>query len=154
MNQQNLLRLENKFSKQLKAILGGCFFTKNIDDDLTKGIDFAVYTIKPFKVACRLRGFGYQKRYGNQFTVRWELKSGNRTEIDKIKDGFVDYMLYGFIDADEIRIIQWVLVDLKPIREGLEPFEIRQNKMPDENKLAAYSLVTYPKEYILDFWQE
>ena len=63
-------------------------------------------------------------------------------------------MLYGFIDENEIRIIQWVLLDLTPIREDkIEPLEIRQNSSYDENKLAAYTLITYPKEYILDFWQ-
>ena len=144
-------RLELKFDKQIKAVLGNYFITKDTNADLYEATDFLIYNVKNFKVGVRLRRFSYLKDYGNEFTIRWSRPSKVKTEIDKIKEGLVDFMLYGFIDEREENIIQYVLLDLKPLREELvQPKGIFLNNPPD-SELAAFSLKDYPKNCILDF---
>ena len=155
MNQINLLRLENKYKPETLAILGSIFFEKVEIDDLENGTDFAVYRIKPKnRIANRWRDIQYHPRYGNQFTIRWELPSGGRTERHKIQDFLVDYLLYGFVDEFGPGIVKWKLIDLEPIATNyIVPSELHQNNTPDKTTLAAFDLDSYPKDKIIKVWQ-
>ncbi|GAH99176.1 unnamed protein product, partial [marine sediment metagenome] len=92
-------------------------------------------------------------RYRQEFTIRWELKSGNRTEIHKIRDGLVDYILYGFVDEKEEKILQYFIGDLKVFRLAkLEPYDIRKND-PLDSYLAIFRLNDMPEDFIKKFWR-
>jgi hypothetical protein len=106
------------------------------------------------RVAVRLRRFEYYIKYAADFTIRWERRSGTRTEIHKIRDGLVDYLLYGFIDRKEEKIIQYFIGDLKIFKESKErPKVILPNK-DGNSKLAVYSILQFPEEFILKFYPE
>ena len=150
-------KFERKFTKMIKRILGSHFIIQDIEEDMYRGTDFLVLTVEPFRVAVRLRRFPkkYQK-YKGEFTIRWSLPSGARTEIDKVNDCLVDYLLYGFVDPAETRIISYFLGDLTIFRKYRPPARVyqnkpRPNKRPD-SKLAVFRLSELPDSFIKAHW--
>src|SRR5689334_11568597 len=106
------LRLEHKFAPTIKQILGLQFIGQDPVLDLKEATDFATFVVKPFRVGVRLRTHRYLASYGNEFTIRWSrpvfqgcwpyaASTTVKTEIHKIRDGHVDYILYGFVDESE-----------------------------------------------------
>ena len=64
-------------------------------------------------VAIRLRRASCKKR---DFTIRSKRRSGYKTELHKLMEGFGDLYLYGWVNANE-RIEEWILIDLDELRE-------------------------------------
>lgn len=139
---------ERKFERQIKTRLGQYFIGRDVVLDLREATDFAIFIIKPVKVAARLRRFEYYK-YKDQFTLRWSRPSGVMTEIDKIREGLVEYIIYGFVDQKERKILSYFIGDLKIFREyEPKPIEIFPNNPPD-SELAAYELKNMPEGFLL-----
>jgi len=152
-NYGNNIRLEKKFAQQIKAILGMVFIGQNPVLDKTEATDFLILRIKPFTVACRLRTYGYflHPKWTNQFTIRCELSSGGKTEITKIREGYADYLFYGFVDEAEENIIKYFIGDLDVFRnyeQGMK-IEICKNKDKYPSKLAAYAIKDFPSNFII-----
>ncbi|MEK6881731.1 MAG: hypothetical protein AABY22_19085, partial [Nanoarchaeota archaeon] len=107
-NYEKNITLERKFAETVKQILGRQFITQDKIMDTQQGTDFLIFNINPIKVGLRLRRYKYLKDYGygEQFTIRYELASGNKTEYEKIMEGLVDYIMYGFVDEKEEKIIK------------------------------------------------
>lgn len=90
-----------------------------------------VLTLGPARIACRIRDDSYRARYGHEFTLRSSLPSGGRTELSKVIEGWGDYFFYGF--ADENRLTQWFIGDLKAFRLWLaRTIADNGGKMPGE----------------------
>lgn len=141
-------KLEYKFAKTIKSILGNQFIIKDINLDLKEGTDFLVFRLEPIRVACRLRRFEYLK-YNSDFTIRWSRPSGVDTEYQKIIKGFVDYILYGFIDQSEEKIVSYFIGDLKVFRDsGVKPFQIKPNN-PNDSELAIFRLNDLPENFTI-----
>lgn len=148
------IELERKFHKMLKAILGNYFIVQDHTLDIKEGTDFTVFMINPFRVGIRLRRFKYWHKFKNEFTIRYCLPSGIDTEYHKIMAGSVDYILYGFLNQQETKIIQYFIGDLNIFRVyEPEPIDIIPNKPIHDSDFAAYSLMSLPKEFILKKWQ-
>jgi hypothetical protein len=146
-------KLEYKFAKTIKSILGNQFIIKDINLDLKEGADFLVFRLEPIRVACRLRRFEYLK-YNSDFTIRWSRPSGVDTEYQKIIKGLVDYILYGFIDQGEEKIISYFIGDLKVFRDsGVKPFQIKPNNPPD-SEFAIFRLKDFPQDFVIKKWQK
>lgn len=144
--------IEDKFSKTIKAILGNQFFVKDVEADLRQGTDFLTYNIKPFRVAVRLRRFPIYLKYPDDFTIRWSRPSGVKTEIHKINEGLVDYLLYGFIDEKETKIIKYFIGCLSVFRNSnIKPISIISNNPPD-SCLAVYKKSQLPISFILKLY--
>lgn len=147
------ITLEHRFSKQIRSILGCYFFTQTAWLDQQEATDFAVFTAEPVKVAARLRRNEYLLRYPDEFTIRWSRPSGVKTEIDKIRSGLVDYMLYGFVDESQTRLLKYVICDLDVFRaKEPKPICVKRNNPPD-SELAAYKLSQFPPEFVLKLWK-
>ena len=146
--------LEVNNMRMIKAILGNYFITKDVEADLKKGTDFLILQVQPFSVAVRLRRFKIykNKEWRNQFTLRWSRPSGVKTEIHKIQEGLVDYILYGFVDESERKIIQWFLGDMEVFNQvAPAPVEVRPNN-PRDSDFAAFDLNQLPGSFILDYY--
>lgn len=144
------LRLERKFSPTLKAILGQQFIVQDPAEDLVGGSDFVVWTLSAIRVAVRLRTNYYYRAYPNEFTIRWSRPSGAETEIHKIRKGQVDYLLYGFVDEAESKIISFFIGDLTIFRRiNPRPIGIYSNQPPD-SQLAAFNLTQFPSEFVIN----
>jgi len=146
-------RIEDVKSQLIKNILGQHFITKIVEADLQEGQDFGIYSLKPFNVGVRLRRFKHFKPYNRQFTIRWSRPSGTKTEIDKIREGLVDFILYGFLDEKEQNLIQYFIGDLKIFRAvNPEPYAVIPNDPPD-SELAVFKFNQFPREFFVAFWR-
>jgi len=146
------IRLEHRFTKMIKAILGNYFIEQDAQHDRQEGTDFEIFTVTPFKIGVRLRRHRYFLRYPREFTLRWSRPSGVKTEIDKVREGLVDYILYGFINEKETKIIQYFIGDLGIFREHEpKPLAIYANTPPD-SRLAVFAIEQLPPEFVGKFW--
>lgn len=147
------ITLEHRFGKSIRAALGCYFFRQDAWQDRQEATDFAVFTAEPVKVAVRLRRHEFMVRYPNQFTIRWTRPSGAKTEIDKVRLGLVDYMLYGFVNETETRLVQYVICDLEVFRTyEPKPIGIYPNVPPDST-FAAFGVWQFPAALVLKAWQ-
>jgi len=144
--------LEYKLSNQIKQILGEAFIRKDVKADMEEATDFAVFTIAPFKVGVRLRRCQYYHDYSQQITIRWSRPSGAPTEIDKIRKDLVQFIMYGFVDLEETRIIQYIIINAK-ILTHIQPFEIKPNN-PLDSYLAIFNRKQIPEQYEICFWRD
>lgn len=144
--------LEQRFARQIKAVLGLQFIGQDPILDRQEATDFAIFAIRPFRVGARLRRYKYMLKYPDEFTIRWSRPSGVETEIHKIRRGAVDYIFYGFISEDENKILKWFIGDLKRFRESEpEPWRIFANNPPD-SLLAVYRIDDMPPNFIVRRW--
>ena len=152
---QKNIYLENNFAGTIKSILGNYFICQDAYQDQNQGTDFLTFTMQPFKIGVRLRrkckNFEW---YKNEFTIRWELPSGNETEIHKIRKGLVQYILYGFVDESEKKIIRYFIGDLKVFNAHsptLTPRIFANN--PRDSDLAVYKISDFPKSFVVKCYE-
>ena len=152
-NFQTDIQLEKKFSRVIKSILGNYFITQDVQEDLHGGTDFLTYTMSPFKIGIRLRRqCKFFDRYKNEFTIRWQRPSGVETEIHKIRKNLVQYILYGFVDESQEKIIQYFIADLKIFNNFYkEPRCVFPNN-PRDSDLAVWRISDFPENFILHFY--
>lgn len=86
------------------------------------------------------------------FTIRSRVKSGQSTELDKLKQGYGDYYLYSWGDG-EGRITEYVLIDLHQVRKsGLLDIKRPERSNGDGTKFISISLVELKRDNcILDY---
>lgn len=146
-------RIEDMKSQLIKNVLGQHFISKIEQADLEEAQDFGIYHVKPFNVGVRLRRFEHFKRFSREFTIRWSRPSGVKTEIDKIREGLVDFILYGFLDEKEQDIIQYFIGDLNIFRKvNPEPYRIYPNN-PHDSDLAVFKFSQFPQEFFVAWWR-
>lgn len=162
------IKIERKFASDIKVILGEYFITQDPVMDREKGTDFLTFTVQSFKVGVRLRRYyffiaGERSWYNHrgekyiaypkeEFTIRWERPSGNKTEIHKIREGLVQYFLYGFLNENETKIIQYFIGNLAIFRNNEpEPIDIKANKKRD-SVLAIYKRNEMPINFEVAFF--
>ena len=108
---------------RVKEIVGSHLLDVTPDEiDQQQAADLMVLTARDMKIAVRLRRPGFAERFRYQFTVRAHRDSGARTELEKIVNGWGDWMFYGHTDGDDIPL--WWLIDLNAFRAAL----IRQSR--------------------------
>lgn len=147
------LQLEIKFSRQIKAILGNQFIIKDEIEDLENGTDFMLLRVNPFRVGVRLRRYKFYLQYPDDFTIRWERPSGVPTEIHKIRQGKVDYILYGFVNGSEKKISKYFIGDLNVFR-NTEATPIIKPNNPLDSWLAIYNINQFPKEFLIKTYRK
>lgn len=110
-------RWSDKFLPPIKRILGEHLIAEPpVEEDQFRNSDLMVLNLNSIRVGCRVRRHSYLERYGSQFTIRAERGSGSKTELQKIVEGWGDYLFYGFSNESETDICRWVLVDLYALR--------------------------------------
>ncbi len=107
----------DKFLPEIKRHLGEYLIGEPpIAEDMERNTDLMVLHLDAIRIGCRVRRHKYLSRYAGEFTIRSGLKSGAKTELTKIIEGWGQYLFYGFCDEDEKRLSQWVLIDLNAFR--------------------------------------
>jgi hypothetical protein len=86
------------------------------EEDQEHNTDLIVLTLKPVRVACRIRTYEYLDKYEGEFTIRSGRPSGIKTELTKVVEGWGDYFFYGFANEHKTELVAWVLGDLKVFR--------------------------------------
>jgi len=84
----------------------------NNEKDMQEATDMII-KITGGDIALRVREPNCKFR---DFTVRSQTRYGNKTEIDKLKEGFGDWYLYGWGDGNS-KVNEHILVDIHKLRE-------------------------------------
>lgn len=91
--------------------------TSSFEEDVKYAADLIVLTAEDKKIACRVRREGYAKTYPNQFTIRSHRDNGAKTELEKIREGWGNWMFYGHESGKTIH--PWWIIDLKSYRSHI-----------------------------------
>lgn len=145
------IRLERKFADDIKVILAKHFIVQDRIADTKQGTDFFIFQIKPFRVAARLRTFEHfiTGNRRDEFTIRWCRPSHIKTEIDKIREGLVQYLFYGFVDKTESNLIQYFIADLNIfLKTNPKPYKIYPNYNPRDSDFAVFKINQFPENFI------
>ena len=87
------------------------------EDDVKKATDLIVIGNSTLRIGVRLRTNFYWKQYKHDFTIRSGRPSGVATELDKILDGWGDYLFYGFANNTKTEVIDYHVIDLNEFRK-------------------------------------
>ena len=110
-------RWSDRFLLEIKRILGEHLISEpSIEEDAERNTDLIVLKLDAVRIACRVRKYEYMAKYGDEFTIREGRPSGAKTEMTKIIEGWGNYFFYGFSNASETRLAQWILGDLNAFR--------------------------------------
>lgn len=149
----------DRFIPQIKEILASYLLNESpLDEDQQHNTDLIVIGMQHIRIACRVRRFEYLKNYQDEFTVRYQVPNGIKTELAKIIEGWGDYLFYAFADKNQTRLIQWSLIDLRIFRlevmralvknKGTFPGQIKANEDGCSN-FIAFKWASFPKEMIV-----
>jgi len=111
----------DQFMPDIKAVLGRHLLGEaSMAEDSKHATDLVVLQMKDLRIAVRMRRRKYaeNQHYVNQFTIRTERRSGVKTEMAKLIEGWGDYYFYGFEGLHEGELGIWNLIDLKEFRVG------------------------------------
>lgn len=85
----------------------------DIETDARMATDLVI-TIKGGQVAVRIRRNGYGKY--RDWTIRSRRDSGQKTELEKLQEGFARWYLY--LWTTNSTIVDWILIDLNRVRDS------------------------------------
>jgi hypothetical protein len=88
------------------------------EEDRYSATDYVV-TILGGDIACRIREQWYWFEFGD-FALRYSRPTGRKTEVEKIKNGYGRWYLYGWTSRleDGYKLLAWIFIDLDIIRQS------------------------------------
>lgn len=111
----------DKFIPAIKQIVGQHLLTESsFEEDTQQVCDLIILKARDMRIAARVRDNFYLEKYSDEFTIRDKTKYDHSTEINKIIDGWGDWMFYGFANKEEEAIAKWYLLDLNVFRNDRE----------------------------------
>ena len=111
-------RWSDRFLPEIKRICGEYLIGEApIEEDRRHNTDLILLRMEPVRIACRVRRAKYLEPYQNEFTIRAAVPSGAKSELQKILDGWGDYLFYAFARPDESALQAWALARLDVFRE-------------------------------------
>lgn len=129
----------DKMTPHVNRIVGPYLLETTPDQvDMKEGSDLWVIGGRDKRIAVRVRRAGYAERYPFDFTVRSAVPSGVTTELEKLVNGFGDWMFYGHASVDETSISHWMLIDLAAWRAHLIRWALKR-KNPNDRLWTAQS---------------
>lgn len=147
----------DRFLPEIKSILGRHLIAEPpVEEDMRHNTDLIVLRLDAVRIGCRVRRFQYVQSFGGEFTIRSGARSGAKTEITKIIEGWGDYFFYGFADWQEQALHQWALCDLNVFRiwhsrrlfaDKAMPGKTHQNA--DGTALTAFRFADLPPHFVV-----
>jgi hypothetical protein len=150
----------DQFIPEIKSILGYYLIgPAPEDEDREHNTDLIVLSMRPVRIACRVRRFKYWRSYRDEFTIRCSLPNGYKTELTKIIEGFGDYLFYGFADEDEFTLHAWALAQLNTFRlwhsrqlarSGAMDFPgIQKPNHDGSSEFRAFKWLDFPGDFVI-----
>lgn len=117
-------RWADQFNLQLKRILGPILIRDATPEEDRKCATDMVFATETMRISCRVRVHTKQAfdRFGGQFTLRTKTVYG-LNELQKIRRGDVDLLLYCWGNGETTRIREWFLIDLRVFARWIEERE-------------------------------
>ena len=121
----------DKYIRHLKAIAGQFVLDESsLEEDQRQNTDLVVLRAREVLIACRVRSaITVDQPWRDDFTIRCERpRSGNETELDKIKRGWGSHLIYGIASKDSpLLLALWSVVDLNRFRRWF----LREESKPE-----------------------
>lgn len=152
-----------QFLPHVKMILANYLIDEApAEEDQRHNTDLIVLRLEAKRVAVRIRrevgknGINYLERYGHQFTIRSDRpRTGAKTELAKVIEGFGDYLVYGF-GSTPPRLTAWLIGDLNVFRgwhsgrlaRGERPWATQSNG-DGSSDFCAYGIENLPPEFVI-----
>lgn len=156
-------RWSDRFIPEITSILGQALIgPAPVEEDVHRNTDLMVLKMDNVRIGCRVRRNEYL-RYKDEFTIRIDRPSGNKTEFAKIIEGYGDYFFYGICDEYETNLECYALCDLSVFRIecfkkcyksatgcwGQMPWkEIKQNHDHSAD-FAVFGYDDFPEEFVV-----
>ncbi len=119
--QQKRFDFGDKHLGEIKSELAGYFGQEvreaSLEEDRKEATDLWV---GQYRVMARVRKFADKERYSDQFTLRHNPRIGHVTELQKVKAGLADYLIYAFANEEGTGLDSWKLIDLDALRLQLD----------------------------------
>lgn len=113
-------RWSDAFIPAIKQVVGPLLLEESsFEVDTQQAADLVVMNARDKTIACRVRRAGYADRYGYEFTIRSARDNGAKTELEKIIDGFGDWMFYGHAHQDGMNVSRWMVISLPALRAAI-----------------------------------
>ena len=118
----------DRFIPAMKQVIGPHLLeVSSFEVDTQQATDLVVMKANGVTIACRVRRPGYLN-YKNEFTIRRKRDSGAVTEMDKIINGWADWMFYGHAvsNCDQLELpgfSAWYLINLDSFRAQLIKYQ-------------------------------
>lgn len=153
-------RWSDKFLPEIKGILGMHLIGEPPhEEDAERNTDLMVLRMDAVRIGCRVRRHNYLAQYGDEFTIRAGLRSGAKTELTKVIEGWGDYFFYGFCDAEGTHLARWTLADMRVFRieymrmlarseVGKAPGISKENT-DGNTSFAAFRWDAFPRDFIV-----
>lgn len=149
-------RWSDQFIPAIKKIVGPHLLEESsFEVDTKQAADLVVVRAKNLTIAARIRRATYyqNRNFRYQFTIR-SVNNGYKTELQKITDGWGDWMLYGFAASDsdnETEIDHWRLLDLDVFRSSCirKTYTVRRGDNGDGTAFVAFDIPSFPSELVI-----
>ncbi len=149
-------RWSDQFIPAIKRIVGPYLLEESsFEVDTKQAADLVVVKAKNLTIAARIRRASYyqNRNYRYQFAVR-SVNNGHKTELQKITDGWGDWMLYGFAANDDeqaTEIAHWRLLDLNVFRAACirKTYTVRRGDNGDGTAFVAFDIPSFPRELVI-----
>lgn len=145
-------RWSDAFIPAIKKIVGPLLLEESsFEVDTQQAADLVVMNARDKTIACRVRRCGYADRYGYEFTIRAKRDTGAKTELEKIVDGFGDWMFYGHAAEDGMNVSRWMVISLPALRAAI----IRKQAVPikqsngDGTHFVAFDVRALPESCLV-----
>lgn len=143
----------DRYIPAIKAIVGQYLLVESpLEVDRKQAADLMVLNARNLTIACRVRREGYADRYPYEFTIRSRTVSGVTTELQKITNGWGDWMFYGHAAPEPgIKINRWFLINLNSwrahmIRRDRSAIRYGEKFNSDRTSFAWFDLSSFPPE--------
>lgn len=140
------------FIPAIKQVVGPLLLEESsFEVDTQQAADLVVMNARDKTIACRVRRAGYADRYGYEFTIRSARDNGAKTELEKIVDGFGDWMFYGHAHQDGMNVSRWMVISLPALRAAI----IRKQASPlkqsngDGTHFIAFDARALPNDCVI-----
>ena len=150
-------RWSDQFNPEIKRICGeNLIAVAPEEEDCRHNTDLMVLQMKPMRIACRVRRYGYFEKYPYEITLRAKRASGAPTEFSKILAGWGDYLFYGFAAPQGPHLHAWILADLNVFRKWHRECDANQRSLgrliPNADGRSAFYAFTWkdlPQEFVI-----
>jgi len=144
----------DRFIDPIKRIVGPLMLEESsMEIDTQQVTDLMVMTAKDIRIAARVRDYRYMDRYPYDFTIR-SKGAIYKTELQKIVDGWGDWMFYGFSNEARDDIARWYVISFRAFRANLirRRSSIRYMEKPNmdgQTGLTAFDIRTFTPDILV-----
>lgn len=154
----------DRYLQIMRMLIGPHLLTPSpLEVDTKQAADLIVLRGRDMTIACRIRRHGYADRYPWDITIRSRRDSGARTELEKIVEGWADWMFYAHASIDPGALDRWYLIDLDVwrrefIREGVRSAlgretqrkrQLRPQSNGDGTHFVAFDVRRFPVDLVI-----